>query len=396
MTSPITTTRWPAILLLIGAGYCVSLQAGKLPATLPLLTHDIGLGIVAAGWLVSAVAALAAVGGVFAGSIAGRVGARRMALVGMTLSAAGSAIGALWPTVAGLMLSRIVEGAGFIATVVAVPPLLLGFSRQEDQQTVMAVWPTYFPVGMTVMLLLTPVLIALAGWRCVWAVNAAIVAAWAALVAAMIPHDVETAPPAGNMLSAVRLDVAALIAARTPLWLGLAFAAYASQFLAVMAFLPVLLSETAAVTPSNAALLTAFVVGLNGIGNVLGGVLIRRGVPIFGLMASACIAMVVGALLVFQPDLPFGIRFAGACLFCFVGGCLPSATFARVPTLPLEPRLRAVAVGVVTQAAAIGQFIGPPLLAGVVTAGGSWSYAPIYTVACALICLLAARRATRE
>ena len=60
------------------------------------------------------------------------------------------------------------------------------------------------------------------------------------------------------------------------------------------------------------------------------------------------------------------------------------------------PALRPVAIGLVTQAAAIGQLVGPPLLAAMVKAGGSWSHARLYTVAAAALCMVAAWRATTD
>ena len=114
-------TRWPRIMLLVAAGYAVSLQAGKLPAALPVLTSALDLDLVSAGWLLSAVTVVAAAVGITVGSAATRVGVERMMLIGLVLNAVGSAIGAVAPGVAGIAVSRVVEGAGFIAAVVVHP-----------------------------------------------------------------------------------------------------------------------------------------------------------------------------------------------------------------------------------------------------------------------------------
>jgi MFS family permease len=386
-------TRWPLILLLVGAGYCVSLQAGKLPAAIPALTGELGVDIVAAGWLVSAVTAIAAIAGVFTGGLAQRIGGSRMVLTGLMLNATGCAIGALAPNVAVLMASRVIEGAGFIATVVAVPPLLLSLSRARDAPLVMGAWTTYMPVGMGMMLALAPALMHLSGWRGLWWINGTAAALWALLLMAELPawregrREPVTVTPAGPTL---REDIAAMLHAAAPAWLALSFAAYASQFLAVMAFLPVLLSETAGIAPSHGALFTALAVLLNGVGNLLGGVALRRGASYLAAVAVASLAMALGAVMVFGEGFPVGVRLAGACGFCLVGGAIPAVTFARVPALAVPERLHPACIGLLTQGAAVGQFVGPPLLAGIVKDLGGWSWAPLYTVACAALCILAA------
>lgn len=390
-------TRWLHIMLLVAAGYAVSLQAGKLPAALPVLTSALDLDLVSAGWLLSAVTVVAAAFGITVGSAATRVGVERMMLIGLALNAVGSAIGAVAPGVAGIAVSRVVEGAGFIAAVVSIPQLLLALTRPADQTIVMGVWTTYFPVGMALMLLTAPGLLAIVGWRGLWAANATAVAALGMLVWKLAPAIPAPQPTSATVSRrSMSVDVAILAKARSPLWLGVGFASYAGLFLAVMAFLPVLLIETARMTMAQASLATAIAVLLNGGGNVIAGLLLRCGATVFALMAAASLAMGFGTLVIFDATWSPAVRIGAACLFCFVGGSLPAATFARVPTLPIDPALRPVAIGLVTQAAAIGQLAGPPLLAGMVKAGGSWSHARLYAVAAAALCMVAAWRATKD
>src|SRR3954452_3148781 len=62
------------------------------------------------------------------------------------------------------------------------------------------------------------------------------------------------------------------------LLLSLAFGAYAFQWVSLMVWLPTFLAADMGVTPTAAALLTALIVFLNVPSNVLGGLLLRRGV----------------------------------------------------------------------------------------------------------------------
>lgn len=389
-------TDWSRLLLIIGAGYCVALQLGKLPGALPLLTGELGLSIVLAGWLVSSVTAVSALTGMVAGSFAQRYGARRLLFAGLAAGAAGSLIGAAaqGPTV--LILSRLVEGAGFILTVVSAPPLFQRVVAPRHMPTAMAIWATYVPAGMALALLGTPSGLAALGWRGLWVANAAILLLWLAVVwraTGGLPPP--PAMPPQPIVARVRADLGALVAARAPLWLALGFGAYASQFLAVMGFLPVLLIQTAGFSAATAAMITGVVVALNALGNLLGGALLKRLLP-FTLLALGAASMIAGACLVFASPLPALLRIAGAGLFSFGGGLVPSSAFASIPGLPVPAETRPASFGLLIQAAGIGQLLGPPALAMVVQLGGSWDAAPLFTVACAALSVAAFRMATRR
>ena len=226
--------------------------------------------------------------------------------------------------------------------------------------------------------------------------NAAVIGGWLLLIR-RVTHRSTPAPihnPA--LISAIRQDLAEMLRARSPLWLAVSFAAYAGQFLAIMAFLPLLLSQTAQLSPAAATWITAAVVFSNGLGNVLAGRGLGRWISIFAAIAVAGAVMALGSFLVFSANLPVWVRLAGVFMFSFVGGAIPAATFARAAAMPLSLSSRAATIGLLVQGAAIGQFAGPPLLAAVIGEAGAWSEAPLYTIGCASICVLAAYKARGE
>lgn len=391
-----TMTDWTRLLLVVGAGYCVALQLGKLPGALPVLTGELGVGIVLAGWLVSSVTAVSATTGMIAGSFAQRFGARRLALAGLVTCALGSLMGAVSHAPAMLIGSRLVEGAGFIVTVVSVPPLFQRFVAPHHLPAAMAIWSTYVPAGMAIALLASPPAIAALGWRGLWVMNAVVLLVWAVVVwraSAGAPAQAARVPQ--PITARVATDLAAMKQARAPFWLALGFGAYASQFLALTGFLPVLLIQTAGFAPGAAASITALVVGLNAAGNLLGGALLKRLSP-FALLALGTAAMIAGGALTFASAMPVALRIGGAMLFSFGGGLIPASAFASIPALKVPAETRPAAFGLLIQAAGIGQLLGPPALAGVVQAGGSWDVAPLYTISCALLSISAFRMATRR
>ena len=85
-------TRWAAVLAIVGAGVVAALQVGKVIIAAPLLRRDMGLDLAAVGSLTAVFSVLGMVGGIAAGGVIARFGARRMLLLAAT--ALGTAAGA--------------------------------------------------------------------------------------------------------------------------------------------------------------------------------------------------------------------------------------------------------------------------------------------------------------
>ncbi|MFY3673286.1 MFS transporter, partial [Achromobacter xylosoxidans] len=70
-------TRWGAVLAIVGAGVVASLQVGKVIIAAPLLRRDLGLDLASIGTLTAVFSILGVVGGIAAGGVIARFGARR-------------------------------------------------------------------------------------------------------------------------------------------------------------------------------------------------------------------------------------------------------------------------------------------------------------------------------
>ena len=76
-------TRWAAVLAIVGAGVVASLQVGKVIIAAPLLRRDLGLDLASIGTLTAVFSILGVLGGIAAGGVIARFGARRMLLCGL-------------------------------------------------------------------------------------------------------------------------------------------------------------------------------------------------------------------------------------------------------------------------------------------------------------------------
>ena len=96
----------------------------KVPPALPLLRADLGLTLVQSGFIATMFYVMGSVVGVFVGAVVDRYGQKRFALIGLACMCAGGLYGVFVHDYAGLLISRFVEGVGFMLFTVAGAPLL--------------------------------------------------------------------------------------------------------------------------------------------------------------------------------------------------------------------------------------------------------------------------------
>ena len=376
---------WTRISVLVLAGIASAMQIGKVPAALSLLRADFNVGLVASAWILSVFSGLGALFGSLAGLLADRFGSRHVTVASLLVMALASAVGASAHSAALLLVSRAVEGSGFVVTVVAVPSLLFAAAVERDRRIVPSLWGTYMPVGMAVALAITPFMLSAFGWRSWWEFNAALLAGLAIAVAWTNPRSyplrARPAPQSGGILRASLLRPGALL-------LAMIFACYTFQFLSLLGFLPSILQE-GGISPRAAGGLSALAVLANALGNLGAGWLFSRGVAARTLIGSGMIGMATAELVVFSPWCSSSIQYVAAIAFSTVAGLVPASIFTAIPNVaPADAR--STMMGIAVQASHIGQLVGPPTVAAIAAALGGWSASPLVLVPVAALGLMAA------
>ncbi|MCG8690052.1 MAG: MFS transporter, partial [Minwuiales bacterium] len=145
--TPDSPTRWGVVVLATMAGMMGALQVGKVPPAIPTLRADLALGLVAAGWVASTFNAVSAALGVAAGTVTDRFGHRRILLVGILSMAAGSLLGGFATGQTTLLGARLLEGLGFVVTVVAAPSIIVAATAHRDHRVALSIWGSYLPAG---------------------------------------------------------------------------------------------------------------------------------------------------------------------------------------------------------------------------------------------------------
>jgi MFS family permease len=369
---------WSRIWLLLLAGIACAMQIGKVPAALALLRAQFSVGLVASGWILSMFSAVGALFGSVAGLLADRFGAGRVTVASLLVMALASAVGGGAHQTPLLLISRALEGAGFVVTVVAVPSLLIAAAVERDRRIVPSMWGTYMPVGMALALAATPPVLSAFGWRAWWQLNAALLAGLAVSIAWSNWRCDAHAPPRTPAVSGtLRLSGTLRTLLRRPAVLPLAmiFACYTFQFLSVLGFLPTVLQERGS-SRAAAATLTALAIMANALGNLGAGWLFTRRVTPRILICAGMIGMAAAELVVFAPWYSPSLQYAAAVAFSSIAGLVPASIFTAIPDV-VPADARSTMMGIAVQASHIGQLVGPPTVAAIAAASGGWSASPL-------------------
>lgn len=358
-------TDWIAVAAVIAAGVIVSMQVGKLPPLLTDLRAEFGLDLVLGGLIASSFMLIGGAVGILAGFASDRIGSRRALVLGVAVTALGCAAGAFAANTAMLLAARLVEGLGFVLTVVCGPSLLTAMTRADQRQLALGFWSTYMPLGVTLGMLGALTVDWLFDWRGLWLAMAVLLLAAAAIIHRLIRDT-------GLPVVTRRFQIAPL--QRPGPWLlAGCFACYTTQWFAIVTWIPTYLREGGVGSETTVALGAALVVLVNVFGNTASAALMHRGLPRWLIIAAIPVAMSLFGIASFDESMPVSAKIAFAMAASGIGGMLPAAVLASVPAHARERSEIATVNGVVTQLLNIGSFIGPPALAALVAQFGGWS-----------------------
>ena len=390
----------PPAWIVVLSGIVVAMHVGKMPPAIPVLQQALGVSLVQAGFLLSAVQ-LAGMGvGVLAGMAADRMGLRRSLLTGQAILALASLAGMTVSSPTGLLVLRALEGLGFLLAALPSPSLIRQLVRPTQLPLYLGLWSTYMGTGIAIALLAGPLAMQHLGWQGWWGLLGLLSSAVVVWVLRRIPADavrMATVTPqaatAATPGSAWWAPLALTLRHRGPWQVALLFAMYSSQWLAVIGFLPAIYAQ-AGLGATQAGALTALASWINVTGNIASGRMLQRGMCARHLLYTGFVSMGLGAVLVFgtwTEGLPV-LRYLAVLVFSAVGGLIPGVLFSLAVRVAPSERTVSTTVGWMQQCSSLGQFLGPPLIAWVAGTVGGWHWTWAMTGTAACLGLLAARR----
>ena len=393
--------RLPPAWLVVLSGVVIAMHVGKMPPAIPVLQQALGVTLVQAGFLLSAVQLAGMCLGVLAGMSADRLGLRRSLLTGQAILATASLCGMVVSSPSGLLLLRALEGLGFLLAALPAPSLIRQLVRPSQLPLYLGLWSTYMGTGIALALLAGPLAMQALGWQGWWGLLGLLSAAMALCIVWVIPSDQTRAsttaasapPPAADPPAAWWAPLALTLRHRGPWQVALLFALYSSQWLAVIGFLPAIYAQ-AGLGASQAGALTDLASWINVVGNIAAGRLLQQGWCGRYLLWIGYSSMGLGAVLVFgtwTQELPM-LRYLAVLGFSAVGGLIPGVLFSLAVRVAPSERTVSSTVGWMQQCSSAGQFFGPPLIAWIAGNVGGWHWTWALTGSAACLGLWLARR----
>ncbi len=378
---------------IVVAGVAAAMHIWKLPEALSFVQADLGMSLVEAGVLLGIVQVGSMLLGLAVSLFSEVLGLRRTLLIGLTLLSAASLAGAFAETTGFLMVTRAVEGVGFLMATVVCPPLIRLITPRVHTNIAMGWWGAFQGLATFVAVLASTLLLTSVSWQAWWVVMAVITAATIPLILFLVP------PPPSDRDSNVALAakrVGATVKTLTPWIAGVVFACYSLQWGSVIGFLPTIFDE-AGVGGLWPGIVTAVVGGVNGVGNIVTGRLHQRGVPMRRLIIIGLSTMGITSVITFAVDwsgVPGGlaIQILAVALFSAVGALVP-ATLNRIAVDIAPPNgSGAAAMGLMVQIYNGANFVGPVIIAAIATAAGGWHLSWTMTLGASLLGVLLAWR----
>ncbi|NKZ93405.1 MFS transporter, partial [Rhodococcus hoagii] len=140
------SSSWPVVAVALLAGVLAASQVGKVIVALPTVRDDLGMSLTAAGVLLSSYTFVGALLGSAAGGFVDRLGRRRMLALALLALGAGAGLGGDRSRDTGVaVLSRFLEGLGFMASRCPLPATITAASGDRHRRFALGLWGIYMP-----------------------------------------------------------------------------------------------------------------------------------------------------------------------------------------------------------------------------------------------------------
>ncbi len=372
-------------IVVVVCGVIAAMHVWKLPSALTEVQADLSISLVQAGLLLGLVQLAGMLGGIPASILGERVGLRRTVVLGLSLLVTGTVISALATTSGVMMAARALEGIGYLAVTVMAPALIRRDAPTDRLTMAMGAWAGFQGMATFIAVLGSSLLLQVTDWRTWYWLMAAVTAVGIPLLLRYANPD----PRREGGVGAAFRRVGVTVRSWKPWVAGAVFSCYTVQWTAVIGFLPTVYEEYG-VGPVLGGALSAVAGGVNAVGAVAAGLLLRRGFAVRPLVATAFVVMGITALGVYAVDwsaLPgtFIPQFVLVCVFSMVGALIPTSMFRIAVDLAPPGGSPPAVVGLMQQMQNTGNFLGPVLLAWLAAQAQGWHTSWWLTTAAGLL-----------
>ncbi|MBI4288678.1 MAG: MFS transporter [Chloroflexi bacterium] len=386
-------SRWAVLAIMYLCMLAFALVFQSIPPVLSLIIQEFDISYQQAGLLMSLFALPGVIISLPVGILADRVGIKRVGVVCLALTIAGSVMVATGPTFALLAAGRLIAGIGALSLVIICPQAIAQCFMNKETGTAMGVFNTAMPVGTIFTLNALAAMAAGSGWRSsIWVTVAVSVAALIVFTLFFSPPSAAGAhggPKTKWSISDIGRD-------GLPIWLvGLAWGLFNASFIALFTFAPDFMVGQGLDLTSAGFNVSLLMVGSLVLGPAIGYLIDKVGRK-EAFIAAGGLGMAL--LLVLVP----GGTDRMVLLMAAIGvaaALVPVAVFSLAPDV-VRPERLGLGFGIVSTVNNVGVAVGPQLVGLSRDVTGSYTsgfgtmalFALLVTAAAAALWLIRVRR----
>lgn len=308
------------------------------------------------GLIMSLPSLMVALGALCAGYLVDRVGDRAVLLLGATIIVVGDITVVAAPLFHLLLLGRVVTGVGYVLTAVAAVTLLIRITTGKQRNMAMALWSTFVPASFLLPFLSAGLADYFSDWRAAFLAHSALTLLLAFIATFSLPRRT---PEEKAQFSRTRGLRSVL---RSPLiyLLGISFGADAFLQTGIISTLAPYLAKRYSVPLVEVAHWNVVAMVCNGIGCLMVGALLNRGVRAVVIGMVGLVLTGLPALAIYTLSFGFAFSIGASWLFMFGSGLLVGMWALAPRVAPSRESIGATS-GLITQLTLVGVFLGPPL-----------------------------------
>ena len=352
------------IILLVGAS--ITLHQFKIPTIMPQLMSDLSMNANTAAWTMSIFTLIGVFLAIPTGGLVDKLSGKKVMGLAVVFAAIGSVMGGMASDPTLLLISRAIEGIGFVFVAVAAPIAIRENCNPAQLGRAMGFWGGYVALGQIVAFNLTGILYNAIGWNNIWFVYAAVTALLGVIAMFTLGSPDKSAQKVEVAQAQEKVGLGSVITNKNLLYACISFALFNLLVLATMGFLPVYLITSKIMSPVQASFLaTVPMICCVFCAPIAGRFAENIGFKKIYLVALA--AAGIGTVLCFQTSIT--AIWIGAFLWGILGFNAPAVLIGSIGQF-VDPKEIGIAQGLCMALQNCGMFLGTALFIPILTSVG--------------------------
>ncbi|MBZ9685246.1 MFS transporter [Clostridium estertheticum] len=363
------------VIMIVAAA--IAMNQFKVPMIMKDVAASLHMGESSAPWLMSIYTLIGIAFALPAGTLSQKYGPKKIIIMAGLMATAGALLGALSTTAAVMIVSRAIEGIGFIFLCVGAPMTIISYCAPAKIGSAMGIFAVWMPIGQIIAFNATPFMFNTMklSWHSIWVVFAVV-----SLITTLAVHFVIKAPEGvdTSYQNQEKVSFLEVIKNKDLICASLAFASSAYLLFCVIIFFPSFAAHSRLMGVSQAGFIASIPMIASIIGcPILGKLSESTGAkPIFVITV---IVSTVATALCFIPSIP--IILTATIFLGLIGLAGPAMIFISINSIVKNHKFVGIGTGVVITFQNIGFFLATATFPSIIgICGGDYTKAGLAVV----------------